>query len=262
MTSKVVAIIPARYASTRLPGKPILDIGGKPMVVHVAERARQVAAINQSGRVIIATDDQRVFDAVAAAGEEVMMTSPDHSTGTDRLAEVAAKLDAEIIVNVQGDEPLIEPATIEAALAPLLADHSIVMSTTSEPIESAADLLNPNVVKVVTDPSGFALYFSRNPIPFPRAAVQTHGSIEAALTAEPELLSRYAKHTGMYVYRREFLLTYAKLPSTPLEQTELLEQLRALEHGYKIKVVRVAHRSIGVDTPEDLERVRRLFAAS
>ncbi|MBL8190312.1 MAG: 3-deoxy-manno-octulosonate cytidylyltransferase, partial [Acidobacteria bacterium] len=258
MTSKVVAIIPARYASTRLPGKPILDIGGKPMVVHVAERARQVAAIN---RIIIATDDQRVFDAVIAAGEEVIMTSPNHPTGTDRLAEVAAKLDAEIIVNVQGDEPLIEPATIESALAPLLADRSIVMSTTSEPIESAADLLNPNVVKVVTDPEGFALYFSRNPIPFPRTAVQAHGSIEAALTAEPELLSRYAKHTGMYVYRREFLLTYAKVPSTPLEQTELLEQLRALEHGYKIKVVRVAHRSIGVDTPEDLERVRRLFAA-
>ncbi len=256
MNSKVVAIIPARYASTRLPGKPILDIGGKPMVVRVAERARQVSAIN---RVIIATDDQRIFDAVAAAGEEVMLTSPDHPTGTDRLAEVAAKLDAEIIVNVQGDEPLIEPATIEAALAPLLADSSIVMSTTSEPIESAADLLNPNVVKVVTDPACFALYFSRSPIPFPRAAVQQHGSLEAALAAEPALLGRYAKHTGMYVYRREFLLKYAKLPSTPLEQTELLEQLRALEHGHKIKVVKVAHRSIGVDTPEDLERVRQIY---
>lgn len=261
MTSKAVAIIPARYASTRLPGKPILDIGGKPMVVRVAERARQVAAIN---RIIIATDDQRIFDAVTAIGEEtpfleVMLTSPDHPTGTDRLAEVAAKLEAEIIVNVQGDEPLIEPATIEAALAPLLADSSIVMSTTSEPIESAADLLNPNVVKVVTDPAGFALYFSRSPIPFPRAKVQQHGSIESALVAEPGLLSQYAKHTGMYVYRREFLLTYAKLPSTPLEQTELLEQLRALEHGYKIKVVKVAHRSIGVDTPEDLERVRQIF---
>ena len=256
MTSKVVAIIPARYASTRLPGKPILDIGGKPMIVRVAERARLVAAIN---RVIIATDDQRIFDAVAATGEDVMMTSPDHPTGTDRLAEVAAKLDAEIIVNVQGDEPLIEPATIEAALSPLLADSSIVMSTTSEPIESAADLLNPNVVKVVSDPSGFALYFSRNPIPFPRATVQQHGSIEAATAADPGLLSRYAKHTGMYVYRREFLLTYANLPSTPLEQSELLEQLRALEHGYKIKVVKVAHRSIGVDTPEDLERVRQIF---
>ena len=256
MNSKVVAIIPARYASTRLPGKPILDIGGKPMVVRVAERARQVSSIN---RIIIATDDQRIFDAVAAAGEEVMMTSPDHQTGTDRLAEVAAKLDAEIIVNVQGDEPLIEPATIEAAIAPLLADNSIVMSTTSEPIESDADLLNPNVVKVVTDPEGFALYFSRSPIPFPRSAVQAHGSIEAALAARPELLSQYAKHTGMYVYRREFLLNYAKLPSTPLEQSELLEQLRALEHGYRIKVVKVTHRSIGVDTPEDLERVRQIF---
>ena len=226
------------------------------MVVRVAERARQVSSIN---RISIATDDQRIFDAVAAAGEEVMMTSPDHQTGTDRLAEVAAKLDAEIIVNVQGDEPLIEPATIEAAIAPLLADNSIVMSTTSEPIESDADLLNPNVVKVVTDPEGFALYFSRSPIPFPRSAVQAHGSIEAALAARPVLLSQYAKHTGMYVYRREFLLTYAKLPSTPLEQLELLEQLRALEHGYRIKVVKVAHRSIGVDTPEDLERVRQIF---
>lgn len=256
MNTKVVAIIPARYASTRLPGKPILDIGGKPMVVRVAERARQVAVID---RIIIATDDQRIFDAVTAAGEEAMMTSPDHSTGTDRLAEVAAQCDADIIVNVQGDEPLIEPATIESALAPLLADNSIVMSTTAEPIESAADLLNPNVVKVVTDPQGFALYFSRSPIPFPRAAIQEHGSLEAAIAAEPALLSRFAKHTGMYVYRREFLLRYAKLPSTPLEQSELLEQLRALEHGYRIKVVNVAHRSIGVDTPEDLERVRKIF---
>ncbi|MEK7829786.1 MAG: 3-deoxy-manno-octulosonate cytidylyltransferase [Acidobacteriota bacterium] len=261
MKPEVVAIIPARYASTRLPGKPLLDIGGKPMVVRVAERARQVASIN---RIIIATDDQRIFDAVVAAKEElscleVMLTSPDHQTGTDRLAEVAAKLDAEIIVNVQGDEPLIEPATIEAAIAPLLADSSIVMSTTSEPIESTADLLNPNVVKVVTDPAGFALYFSRSLIPFPRSAVQAHGSIEAALAARPELLNGYAKHTGMYVYRREFLLNYAKLPPTPLEQSELLEQLRVLEHGYRIKVVKVAHRSIGVDTPEDLERVRRIF---
>lgn len=260
MKPGVVAIIPARYASTRLPGKPLVDIAGKPMIVRVAERAREVAAIR---RVIIATDDQRVFDAVVAlnhdAPVEVMMTSPDHPTGTDRLAEVAATLDAEIIVNVQGDEPLIEPATIDAAIAPLLADASIVMCTTSEPIESAADLVNPNVVKVVTDGEGFALYFSRNPIPFPRAAVQAHGSIEAAFAANPELLKLYSKHTGMYVYRRDFLLRYAKLPPTPLEQAELLEQLRALEHGYRIKVVKVDHRSIGVDTPEDLERVRRMF---
>ncbi len=261
MNPAIVVVIPARYASTRLPGKPIVDIAGKPMVVRVAERAREVATIQ---RVIIATDDQRVFDAVAAHGHEVhglelMMTSPDHTTGTDRLAEVAARLDAEIIVNVQGDEPLIEPATIEVALAPLLADDSILMATTAEPIESAADLLNPNVVKVVTNAEGFALYFSRNPIPFPRASVQRHGSLEAAFAASPELLQQYSKHTGMYVYRRDFLLRYAKLPPTPLEQTELLEQLRALEHGYRIKVVKVNHRSIGVDTPEDLERVRQIF---
>jgi len=256
MNPGVIAIIPARYASTRLPGKPLLDIAGKPMIVRVAERARQVLSIN---RVIVATDDCRVFDAVAAHNQEVIMTSPDHRTGTDRLAEAASKLDAEIIVNVQGDEPLIDPATIEAAIAPLLADASIVMGTTAEPIESAADLTNPNVVKVVTDAQGFALYFSRNPIPFPRAAVQAHGSIEAAIAAEPDLLKQYSKHTGMYVYRREFLLDYARLPATPLEQLELLEQLRALEHGHRIKVVRVAHRSIGVDTPEDLERVRIIF---
>ncbi len=252
----VVALIPARYASTRLPGKPLLDIGGLPMILRVVQRARQAVSIQ---RVIVATDDARVFAAVKAAGAEVWMTSPAHRTGTDRLAEVAAQLDAAIIVNVQGDEPLIEPATIDAAVAPLLADDSIVMSTTCEPIESAADLLNPNVVKVVTDAAGFALYFSRNPIPYPRAEAQTHGSLAAALQAQPELLTRYFKHTGLYAYRREFLLQYAKLPPTPLEQTELLEQLRALEHGYRIRVVKVAQRSIGVDTPEDLALVRRLL---
>ncbi len=226
------------------------------MILRVVQRARQAASIQ---RVIVATDDARVFAAVKAAGEEVWMTSPDHRTGTDRLAEVAAQLDAGIIVNVQGDEPLIEPATIDAAVAPLLADDAIVMSTTCEPIESAADLLNPNVVKVVTDAAGFALYFSRNPIPYPRAEAQTHGSLEAALHAQPELLARYFKHTGLYAYRREFLLQYAKLLPTPLEQTELLEQLRALEHGYRIRVVQVQQRSIGVDTPEDLALVRLLL---
>ena len=256
MNKQVVAIIPARYASTRLPGKPLLDLAGKPMVLRVVERAKACVLVN---RVIVATDDPRVFAAVTGAGEEAMMTSPDHRTGTDRLAEAASTLDAEIIVNVQGDEPLIEPATIEAAITPLVADDSIVMSTTSEPIESAADVVNPNVVKVVTDADGFALYFSRNPIPFPRAAAAAHGSVEAALRVRPELLALYAKHTGMYVYRRDFLLTYARLTPTPLEQMELLEQLRALENGYKIKVVRVTHRSIGVDTLEDLETVRNLL---
>ncbi|MBO0720985.1 MAG: 3-deoxy-manno-octulosonate cytidylyltransferase, partial [Blastocatellia bacterium] len=210
-------------------------------------------------RVIVATDDWRVLEAATSAGVEAMLTSAEHRTGTDRLAEVAAQLDAEIIVNVQGDEPLIEPSTIESALAPLLDDPSLVMSTTSEPIESVEDLLNPNVVKVVTDRAGFALYFSRNPVPFPRSEVLKHGSIEQALRARPELLKLYAKHTGLYAYRREFLLAFTQLAPTKLEETEALEQLRALENGYKIKVVSVGHRSIGVDTPEDLERVRKMI---
>jgi 3-deoxy-manno-octulosonate cytidylyltransferase (CMP-KDO synthetase) len=257
MNPQVAAIIPARYASSRLPGKPLIEIAGRPMILHVVERARQCPRLH---RVIVATDDERVFAAVTRAGAEAMMTSPDHRTGTDRLAEVAAGLDDAIVVNVQGDEPLIEPGAIEAALAPLLDDDSIVMSTTSEPIESAADAVNPNVVKVVADAEGFALYFSRNPIPFPRAAAAEFGSVEAALRARPELLRQFAKHTGMYVYRRDFLLRYAGLPPTPLEQLELLEQLRALEHGYRIRVVPIAHRSIGVDTPEDLERVRAMLS--
>lgn len=251
----ITAIIPARYASSRLPGKPLLDIAGQPMILHVVERARRVKAIS---RVIVATDDERIFQAVTAAGAEACMTSPTHQTGTDRLAEVAAQLDADVIVNVQGDEPFIEPSTIEAALQPLLDDASIVMATTCEPILSAADLLNPSVVKVVTDCTGFALYFSRQPIPFLRAEILAHGSLAAALEARPELLHRFAKHTGLYVYRRAFLLTYAQLPPTPLEQAEALEQLRALEHGYRIKVIRTTHRSLGIDTPEDLAHARTL----
>ncbi len=256
MKQKVAAIIPARYASTRLPGKPLLDIAGKPMILQVVERARLAPSVK---RVIVATDDERVLRAVIDAGEEAMMTSPAHRTGTDRLAEVAAELDAEVIVNVQGDEPLIVPSTIEAAIAPLLADRSILMSTTCEPIESAADVMKSSVVKVAIDLEGFALYFSRNPIPFLRAAALEHGSLKSALEAQPELLKLYNKHTGLYVYRRDFLLTFARLPTTRLEEIEALEQLRALEHGYKIKVVPVAHRSIGVDTPEDLELVRRMI---
>lgn len=256
MSLHVVALIPARYASTRLPGKPLIEIAGKPMILHVVERARQSPSIE---RVIVATDDERVWRTVIDSGAEAVMTSPDHRTGTDRLAEVAAQLEADILINVQGDEPLIEPAMIEAAVAPLLAEHSVVMSTTSEPIEQVEDALNPNVVKVVVDREGFAIYFSRHPIPFPRSEALTHGSVEAALRAQPELLHRFAKHTGLYAYRRDFLLTFARLEPTPLERAESLEQLRALEHGYRIKVVAVKHRSIGVDTPEDLERVRQIL---
>jgi 3-deoxy-manno-octulosonate cytidylyltransferase (CMP-KDO synthetase) len=256
MNPRVVAIIPARYASTRLPGKPLVDLAGKPMILRVVERARRAPSVS---RVIVATDNERVWQVVGDAGEEAVMTSPHHRTGTDRLAEVASYLEADIIVNVQGDEPLIEPATIEAALAPLAADESIVMATTCEPIETIADALSPNVVKVVVDRAGFALYFSRNPVPFPRAEALKHGSVAAALAAQPELLKLFAKHTGLYVYRRDFLLTYARLAPTPLERAESLEQLRALEHGYRIRVVESAHRSVGVDTAADLERVRALL---
>jgi 3-deoxy-manno-octulosonate cytidylyltransferase (CMP-KDO synthetase) len=256
MNPRVVAIIPARYASTRLPGKPLVDLAGQPMILRVVERARLAPSVS---RVIVATDNERVWQVVRDAGGEAVMTSPDHQTGTDRLAEVASYLDADIIVNVQGDEPLIEPATIEAAIAPLAADESIVMATTCEPIETIADALSPSVVKVVVDRAGFALYFSRHPVPFPRAEVLKHGSVAAALAARPELLKLFAKHTGLYVYRRDFLLTYARLEPTPLERAESLEQLRALEHGYRIRVVASADRSIGVDTAADLERVRRLL---
>ena len=259
MSQSVVAIIPARYASTRLPGKPLLDLAGKPMILRVVERAKLCSTIS---RVIVATDDERVYTVVTRAGEEAMMTSPDHRTGTDRLAEVAAKIDADFIVNVQGDEPLIDPATVEAAIAPLIQQPSIVMSTTCEPLHTAEDVLNPNVVKVTLDLNGFALSFSRNPIPFPRAAVTEHGALAVALAARPELLRLYRKHTGLYVYARDFLIDYALLAPTPLEQAEALEQLRALEHGIKIKVVQVAHASIGVDTPEDLERVRHLLGTA
>jgi 3-deoxy-manno-octulosonate cytidylyltransferase (CMP-KDO synthetase) len=230
----VTAIIPARYASSRLPGKPLLELMGKPMILHVVERARAVKAI---GRVIVATDDERILTAVNGAGAEAWMTSPHHQTGTDRLAEVAAQLDSDIIVNV---------AFLE-------------MATTSEPLDTAEDVLNPNVVKVVTDRAGFACYFSRQPIPFPRADVQAHGSLAAALEARPELLRLYAKHTGLYVYRREFLLRFATLEPTPLERTEALEQLRALEYGYRIRVIPAVHSSLGVDTPEDWEKARRLL---
>lgn len=261
MRELIAAIIPARYESTRLPGKPLLEIGGVPLIMHVVNRARLVSGID---RIIVATDDDRIRRVVETAGTEAMMTSTAHRTGTDRLAEVAARIDAGIIVNIQGDEPLIEPATVEAAIAPLLADPTLEMSTTSEPIDSIDDLLSPHIVKVVTSLAGDALYFSRNPIPFPRAAILAAGSLRAALEesssdAVKSLLTAYSRHTGLYVYRRDLLLRFSRWRSTPLEEAEALEQLRALEYGVRIRVVRVDHRSIGVDTADDLARVRELI---
>ena len=250
-----VAVIPARYDSTRLPGKPLLLLGGKPLVLWVAERALAARTIS---RVLVATDDSRIIDAVEAAGFEAIMTRSDHASGSDRVAEVALHVDAEIIVNVQGDEPLIDPGTIDRAVDALIEDGEAMMATACEMIDTA-DVLSRSVVKVVMDDQGRALSFSRNPIPFPNQAVRHHGSIEAALRNEPALLFSFRKHTGLYAYRREFLLEFAGWPRSVSETAESLEQLRALERGVTIKVVEAAAPSIGVDTKEDLERVRAMI---
>ena len=264
--TKVVAIIPARYDSVRLPGKALLEIAGKPMICWVVERA--LAARNVS-RAIVATDDERIFKAVNSAGYEVVMTSRDHFSGTDRIAEVASTLEEyEIVVNVQGDEPLVSPLTIERAVDAMgergkgkgegrTVETGIV--TTWEPIESAAEVLNPDVVKIVVDGNERAVYFSRSPVPYPRDAVRRHGGLETAFREEPALLSSFRKHTGLYVYRRDVLLAFAEWPQSELERFESLEQLRALEHGVKIKAIKASTFSIGVDTSQDLERVRLIF---
>ena len=254
---KVFAVIPARYESTRLAGKLLLEIAGKPLILHTLEQTRKAKNID---RVIVATDDERILKVVRDAGGEAVLTSPAHQSGSDRVAEVAEGLPAEsIIVNVQGDEPTIPPGTIEAAVEAILNGSWANIVTTCERIEDVRDVLSPDVVKVVTDEDGYALYFSRSPIPFPREAVKKHGTLENALRAEPELLGLFRKHTGLYVYRREDLREFTMLERSPLEKTEMLEQLRALEFGARIKVVEAAESSIGVDTREDFERVRAII---
>ena len=254
MKGEAVAIIPARYSSTRLPGKPLLPLAGIPLIMHVVERASHARLVS---RVIVATDDERIVDAVKVHGGEARMTSSTHASGTDRVAEVAASLDCEFIVNVQGDEPLIEPSTIDAAIEPLIADSQLQISTTSEPVATAEDVFNPSVVKVVTDARGVALYFSRSPIPHVRPSSGL--TLEESLAANPGLLSNYRKHSGLYAYRAGFLRQFARMQPSPLERLEALEQLRALENGFEIRVVRVEHRSVGVDTRQDYEQVKRLI---
>jgi len=255
--SAVIAVIPARFGSTRLPGKPLSDILGKPMIQRVHERVRRVRGLD---RVLVATDDERIAEVVRGFGGEAAMTSPSHATGTDRLAEVARGSDARIVVNVQGDEPLLDPDAIEAALAPMLADPSLEMATLSVPITDVEEMLSPSAVKVVTDGSGDALYFSRSPIPW--ALGVSAGEVrKAAQSAVRAGLAR--KHIGVYVYLRETLLRLAALPPAPLEEAEGLEQLRALHHGVRIRVVhREAAGGPAVDTPEDLERVRALVRSA
>ena len=237
---KTVCVIPARYASTRLPGKPLALLAGKPMIQHVYEQAVQAQGIQE---VLVATDDERILKAVEAFGGRAVLTSSTHPTGTDRLAEVAREhTDADIIINVQGDEPLVEPQVIEALAASFVERPGLQMATLCTPL-LPEEAVQDSVVKVVIDQQGYALYFSRSLIPFPRKA----GLVQAY------------KHLGLYGYRRDFLLEYAALEPTPLEQTESLEQLRALEYGHKILVLPTKHASVGVDTPEDLKRVEAIL---
>ncbi|MGE5320922.1 MAG: 3-deoxy-manno-octulosonate cytidylyltransferase [Hyphomicrobiaceae bacterium] len=247
-------VIPARYASSRLPGKPLADIGGKPMVLRVLERALLAGAES----VVVATDDARVQQAVEAAGHQALMTSPDHQSGTERLVEVAETLgwpDDALVVNVQGDEPLIDPALIREAARQLVLHGDAVMATLAHPIHDHADFVNPNVVKVLSDEAGYALYFSRAPIPWPRDAF-------AAQQAMPHELGAL-RHIGLYAYRAGFLRTYASLASSPLERYEMLEQLRVLWHGHRISLgITPTAPAPGVDTPEDLARVRSVFEAA
>ena len=237
---KVLCVIPARYASTRLPGKPLKDIAGKPMVVRVYERASQAGLVNE---MLVATDDERIKTAVEAAGGKAMLTRADHATGTDRLAEVAEVYpDVDLIVNVQGDEPLIEPGLIDQLAGLFANEPDLKMATVKTEMKDEAEQKNPNNVKVVCDKAGYALYFSRSLMPYPRK-----GGCPVY------------KHIGIYAYRRDFLLHYAKMEPTPLEQAESLEQLRALENGYRIKVVETKAKFVGVDTVEDLERVNEIY---
>jgi 3-deoxy-manno-octulosonate cytidylyltransferase (CMP-KDO synthetase) len=253
----IIAIIPARLKSTRLPDKLLLPLAGKPLILWTVGQAKKAENIS---RVIVAADDERILNAVKESGSEAVLTSRNHQSGSDRIAEVAETLpENSIIVNVQGDEPLISPRTIEKAVRAVLEDETIDIATTCEPIHDAKDVLSADVVKVVADKNGFALYFSRSPIPFPREAVRKYGSLENALRNEKSLISIYRKHTGLYVFRREFLLKYTRQKQTILEKIEMLEQLRASENGAKIKVVEVAESSIGIDTREDFERVKKLM---
>jgi len=239
----VVAVIPARYASTRLPGKPLVPLAGKPMVQHVYERTKLASTVN---RVIVATDDQRIIDAVRAFGGEARMTRADHRTGTERIAEVAAHETGDVFVNVQGDEPLIDPAAIDTAVQALLEGEPAQIATVATPIRVTADIMDPNIVKTVLDFDENALYFSRAPIPWVR-------------DTQHKVHVKYWKHLGLYVFQRDALLEYPTLPQGELERIEQLEQLRWLENGWKIRVAEVEHDAVSVDVPEDVVRVEKLM---
>jgi len=238
----VLVVIPARYGSVRFPGKPLAALGGKPMIQHVYQGAAKAPGVDE---VVVATDDERIMAAVARFGGKAMMTNPAARSGTERVAEVARSRSAQVIINVQGDEPLVVPEMIGPLAAFLTQHQAVPMASLMTTLSRPEDVANPNVVKVVVDRDGYALYFSRAPIPHMR---NDAGSRPRAF-----------KHLGIYGYQRHFVLQFPSLEPTPLEQAEQLEQLRALEHGYRIKLLETSHDSIGVDTPEDLQRVEAML---
>ncbi|MFA5339360.1 MAG: 3-deoxy-manno-octulosonate cytidylyltransferase [Candidatus Omnitrophota bacterium] len=235
-----IGIIPARYGSTRFEGKVLADLMGKPVIQHVWENARRASTLDD---LIVATDEEKVKEEVERFGGKVVLTSKEHKTGTDRLREVVNPIDTKVVVNIQADEPLLHPSMIDDIVRPLLEDKSISMTTLKKKITDPEDLRNPNVVKVVTDKNGYAMYFSRSPIPFPRF----HDGVV------------FYKHIGLYGFTKEFLFTFTTLPVSALENIEGLEQLRVLENGYKIKVAETQFDTIGIDTPEDLERAKEVL---
>jgi 3-deoxy-manno-octulosonate cytidylyltransferase (CMP-KDO synthetase) len=241
--ARVVVVIPARYGATRLPGKPLVLLAGKPMIQRVYERAKLA---NRADQVIVATDDERILKVVGGFGGEARMTRTDHRTGTERVAEVAAHVAGDVFVNVQGDEPLLDPAAVDTAVSSLLEEPQASISTVATPVKTPGDIMDPNVVKTVLDFDGNALYFSRAPIPWVR---DTGSKIQV----------RHLKHLGLYVFQREALLEYPTLPQGDLERIEQLEQLRWMENGWKIRVAEVEHDAVSVDVPADVERVEKLL---
>ncbi len=240
---EVIGVIPARFSSTRLQGKVLADIGGKPMIQHVWERARQSIVLDD---LIIACDDQRVFDVAKGFGAKVVLTAKGHVSGSDRIIEVINPLDVKVVINIQGDEPLINPSVIDTLARALLDNPKVSMATMMRKITDPHEITDPHVVKVVVDKNNFALYFSRSPIP----AHAANSDVKSPV---------YYKHIGLYGYTKDFLFVYKNLPVSSLEKTEKLEQLRVLEEGYRIKVIETDYNSVGVDTPEDLEKVKELL---
>jgi 3-deoxy-manno-octulosonate cytidylyltransferase (CMP-KDO synthetase) len=242
-SGNVLAIIPARFGSSRLPGKPLASIAGKPMIQHVVERVRRAQLVKS---ILVATDDERIERAVEGFGGHAILTRPDHRTGTDRVAEVAAHVDAEIYVNIQGDEPLIDPDTVDAVVSAMLEDESVQIATPCTAITQPNEIMDPNIVKVARDFDGNGLYFSRAPIPWVRDTKTT-------------VAARHWKHIGLYAFRRETLLEFPTLPPGELEHIEQLEQLRWLENGFRIRTVETDYGAVSVDVPADIERVEKLL---